>query len=357
MPVEMLDNKVKPEIAADPFVFSANGDIEIFAAGEQKEKDSIRLTLYDGSVIKHWYWGNLAFDLKTMKLAKKRIPILDAHETDRPLGYSTGASFDGKFILEGKFLKNNKLAAERNSEIEEGFPYEASLRFDMAKTNIEFVRENNSIEVNGKTLRGPGTVMRNAVIMEGSICVFGALNNCKTEKFENVLARFSERTEQMSDKKELTLDTFKAEYSQLHKEVFDAGIAEGEKKERDLFKELKTACGDDAALLVEMYEQGKTSQEALMEKNKKLQKQIEEFRNRKPDEKKEGQKNVDPAVQEFSDQQRETKAGENTEKTEDDLKAEFKASADLQAEFGSEEVYLAYCRAEKNGQVRNKTKK
>jgi hypothetical protein len=350
MPVEILESKIKPEVMTDPSVFSASGDIEIFAAGEKENKNSVRLTLYDGSFVKHWYWGKLAFDLKTMKLAKSKIPILDAHETDRPLGYSTAANFDNKFTLEGKFLKNSALAQQRQNELDEGFPYEASLRFDMNKTNIQLLREKESTEVNGKTFIGPGAVMRNAVIMEGSICVFGALNNCKTEKFENVLARFSERKEQMAEKTNFTVDTFKAEYPELHKDIFDAGIAEGEKKERTLFKSLKEICGDDAQLLSECFEQGKTEKEALQEKNKKLQKTIDEFKAKRPEGKKEEPKKVDPALQEFSDEQKEQEKSE-ANKTEDDLKAEFKDSQDLQAEFGSEKAYLAFKKAEREGRV------
>jgi len=347
----ILDSRsgVKPEIMIDPSIFSSHGDIEIFAGEGQTDKNNIRLTLYDGSIVKHWYWGNLAFDLATMKLAKPKIPILDAHNTDRPLGYSINANFEGKFTLDGKFLKNSDIANKRKNELEEGFPYEASLRFDMNKSQIQLVRENETAEVNGRQLAGPGAVIRRAIIMEGSMCVFGALNNCKTENFENVLERFSERNNKMAEVIKVTLESFEKDQPEIFKQIFDKGKADGEKKERDLFTKLVEACGDDAGLTIEMYKSGKMPEEAMAERNKRLaeaNKKLAEQLSKKAAEK------VDPAKIEFSDEQKKSAAEKQTEdKTDDELKAEFAASKDLQEEFGIVDAYLAYIKAEKNGQV------
>lgn len=342
--------EVKPEIMNDPSIFSFNGGIEIFAGDGQTDKNNIRLTLYDGSIVKHWYWGNLAFELSTMKLAKAKIPILDAHNTDRPLGYSTGASFAGKFTLDGRLLKGNALATKRKEEMEEGFPYEASLRFDTEKTKIELIRENESTQVNGQTLAGPGAVMRNTVIMEGSICVFGALGNCKTENFENVLERFSEREKPMQNTEtKMTIESFEKDQPEIFKQIFDKGTAAGEKAERDYFDKLIANCGGDSALLAEMHKAGKSPEEALTERNVRLEKHNKELTELAA---KNAGKKVDPAMQEFSDTQ---KADENKkpagEKTEEQLKADFATSKDLQEEFGDVKNYLAYIKADKNGQV------
>lgn len=350
---ETIENKntVKPEVLIDECVFSAGGGTELFALAGETEKDNIRLTLYDGSITKHWYWGNLAFELSTMRLAKPRIPILDAHDTDRPLGYSVSVNFDGQFLLEGKFLKNNLLAAQRKSELNEGFPFEASLRFDPSKTKIELIREGESTEVNGRTLRGPGAVMRKAVIMEGSMCVFGALNNCKTENFENVLERFSERKQKMTtDKEVITLESFEKDSPEIFKQIIDKGRADGEKSEREYFAKLMEVCGDDHGLLVEMHTNGKTPEEAMTERNKRL---VEA--NKQLAEQLEKGKKVpvtDPAQLEFTDSQAAQPAAIDAgNKTDDDLKKDFAASKDLQAEFGSEAAYIAYVKAENNGQV------
>lgn len=352
------NNDIKDDVMIDPAIFSASGGgIEVFAAEGQAEKDNIRLTLYDGSVVQHWYWGNLAFDLKTMKLAKSKIPILDAHDTDRPLGFSVSAIFEDKFILEGKLLKNNERAIQRKAELDDGFPYEASLRFDMAKSKIELVREGEAVEVNGHQLQGPGAVIRKAVIMEGSMCVFGALNNCKTENFENVLERFSERKNTMADAK-ITLESFEKDNAEVFKQIFEKGKAEGEKTERDIFAELAEVCGKDQELLVECFKEGKTKIEALTMKTAKLEKQRDDALElaKKASEKKE---EVDPAKAEFTDEQKKETAAtkEDVDKTDDELKADFEASKELQDEFEKPEAYIAYICAVRNGQCRQQAAK
>ena len=152
-----------------------------FVAGEEKNK--VRLTLYDGGIQKNWYWGNLAFELSSMKLAKKKVPILYEHDTGNRLGYSTKVELEGKFIMEGELLDNEE-AGRIKTDADGGFPFEASLRFDPERGIYEHIKEKEKVEVNGRVLKGPGTVIRNAVIMEASICVFGRLAHTGIETFD-----------------------------------------------------------------------------------------------------------------------------------------------------------------------------
>ena len=151
--MEMLNTtkKLTDEQLQNLSKFNMAGQV-CFAAGEDKK--NVRLILYDGSIVDHWWFGKLAFDLGTMKLEKKRIPILIDHDTDRRAGYSTGASFDGKFVLEGRLLSNSKDAQAIVGDIKEGFPFEASLRFDPAKSKIEHIRKDEETTVNGRRLAG-----------------------------------------------------------------------------------------------------------------------------------------------------------------------------------------------------------
>ncbi|HOU11458.1 MAG TPA: hypothetical protein PLD68_12300, partial [Clostridiales bacterium] len=100
----------KKSVPAEAFIFNYSGQAQSFADTEGGEKNNIRLVLYDGSIVKHWYWGNMAFDLETIRLSKNKIPILVDHRTDLRIGYSTGFSKDGKFVLEGKYLKGSEEA-------------------------------------------------------------------------------------------------------------------------------------------------------------------------------------------------------------------------------------------------------
>jgi len=336
------------EMGADPFIFNQPGLVE-FAADDRKNQ--VRLTLYDGSIVSHWYWGNLAFDLATMKMAKKRNPVLYSHDVDQRIAVSQKASFEDEFIMEGDFLKASEIAGQVKDQIEEGFPFEASLRFDPARSKIENVAEGQTVEVNGHQLKGPGTVVRNAVIMEGSICVFGALKNTASKAFE--LARFimNKENNQMANEsktkmtvEELTVDNFAEILPEIHQKIFDKGKAEGEKAERDIFTELKSICGDDTALLVQCFAEGKTVAETsamLVAKtkaaNQELQTKLAAAEKKK----------IDPAVQEFSDQGTPPGAEDKFDEakaTDVQLKEHFAKTKNLQDTFSSAEAYIAAIR-------------
>lgn len=333
-------------IKGDPSIFTMAGAVEFAAGGEEKE--SILLTLYDGSIVAHWYWGNLAFELKTMKMAKKRNPILYSHDTSQRIAYSDEATFEDKFTMEGKFL-NTPAAMQLKEEMEQGFPFEASLRFDPERTKIERVAEGQEAEVNGRKLKGPGTVMKNAVIMEGSVCVFGALKNTNSEAFEilDEEKQLSEKenimpAETETEKMELTAETFASEYPELHKEVTEAAKAEGVKETKELFGKFAEKFGDDPAFCIEQFKAGVSMEQAVETENAKLKKEAE----------KKGSAVVDPAKTEFSDEQQpEKNKMENGKKTDEQLNEEFEKSEELKTEFGEAKNYIAYVRAEENGQV------
>ena len=153
---------------------------------------------------------------------------------------------------------------------------------------------------------------------------------------------------------EMTLATFEAEHADLHAQVFKAGRAEGEKAERDLFAELVAACGDDSALAVECFAGGKSATDALKMRNEKLAAELKAEREKPA---KKPADTGDPAHAEFADDQDKKKGKDETddptEQTEAEQRESFKKSKVLQAEFGDdEEAYIAYLKADDNGQVK-----
>lgn len=332
------------------------GGIATFAKDDGSDGNNIRLEMYDGGVTKHWYWGNIAFDLKSMKLAKKSVGILQDHDPSKRVGYSTGADFDGKFVLTGRFLEGNADAQQLRSDAKEGFPFEASMSFDSDNAEIIRLADGEKHEINGKTMKGPGTAVYKAIIREGSITPFGALNNTKTQVFnDNIL---DEKGQDMA-KTELTLETFKADHTELHDTVFGRGKAEGEKAERDLFASITKAC-PDAAIAATCFIEGKSPQEAkdafndseitkLRDKNAKLADDLKTANENK------GKKN-DPADGEFAasdDASEEDNVGENDgDKTDEQLKKKFADDKKLQSEFGgSFEDYASFVKMESDGRV------
>lgn len=143
------------------------------AEGDQ-QVPKLRMIGYSGGVIKgHWYWDNLAIDLDGVKFSGSKFPVLENHNTDRKVAVI------GKPVIEDGKLKapeNAKfLSTEASQEFQqlsaEGFPYQSSI---YAKpTNIERIAEGAKAEVNGFTMKGPGTIWRQCDFKEMSVCVFG----------------------------------------------------------------------------------------------------------------------------------------------------------------------------------------
>jgi hypothetical protein len=271
------------DIPADAFEFSWNGDVTCF---DDKDKSKIRLTLYDGSVVKHFFWGNLAFDLSGISLAKDRIPLLAEHNLQNRVGFSTDATFDGAFVLEGELLKSSPAAKEYRRDSIDGFPFEASLRFDPNKSKFAFVKDGETVEVNGNKLTGPGTLFSKTCIMEGSICVFGALKNTKTAVFSNV------------DDADLSAEQ------------------KGAVAVRQFFGRFVEKFGDDPVFCIEHFNRGESLEqatEAWIEKLKAEKQQLIEQN------KLQARNKIDPAMQEFSDQQQVPKKTQGAESETDDM--------------------------------------
>lgn len=322
-----------------------------FAAGDDgDEQKKIKLTLYDGSVVPHWFWGNLAFDLSTMKMAKGRNPILYNHDTDQRIAFSDKAEFEPKFVLQGRFLKTSTIAEQVKSDMDEGFPFEASLRFDPDCTDIEYIKEGNSTEVNGHKLKGPGTIMRNTTMLEGSVVVFGALKNTKSQRFaenpvfkETVMAKENETVLKAQYE---TAEAFAEAQPDMHGKIVETAKTEGIKSERTRFGELREACGTDYELLADCFAEGKSVNDALKTANAKLVAALAE-REMAPSQAP-TQAGEDPAIAEFKnapdpDHQPAKKFDEFTA-TDEQLKERFAGDQELQDKFSSADSYIAYVR-------------
>lgn len=146
---------------------------------EMVEKDGkkvpkMRMLVYSGGIIEgHWYWGKLGIDLKGIKFTRSKYPILENHRTDLKIGFSGKPSINGGVKLENDnvtFL-NTEASQEFQETAAEGFPYQASIY--AIPSVIERVEDGASVEVNGHTMEGPGSVWRQCEYQEASVCVFG----------------------------------------------------------------------------------------------------------------------------------------------------------------------------------------
>jgi len=357
---QSMSNDTAPTKAC---IFNDNAEVTFAKSDSGQEKNSFRIVGYSGGIIKdHWFWGNLGLDLKGMKFAKSRTPVLEEHFNQSRIGFTTKQEISDKVIVEGPFLDNDN-AQKLKADMQKGFPMEASLL--VPPSIVEHIKEGETTKVNGQTLKGPGTVFRKSNVLEVSMCVFGADSKTKSSAYadvdnqkvkfnliqENTIMADTEETQTVIEIE--SVESFAELYPEFHKEILAVGLAKGQKQERDLFAELKEACGDDHELLVQCFSEGKTAAEAMKlradklgKKNAQLAEKVTELQKAKPA--------VEAARVEFTDEAK--PPGEQTETGSADeaaLKAEFAASADLQNEYGRDvEAYIAFKKADADGRVR-----
>jgi hypothetical protein len=212
-----------------------DASVNVFA--DEGEKKKLSMVSYSGGIIQnHWYWGNVAFDLKGMKIPKGSTPILEEHSLARKIGIAHKYSIkDNKLeIVDASFVTTPESEEFQKLSVE-GFPYQCSIR-GLPK-RIEEVTEGSSTEVNGFKLKGPGHVWREWELKESSVCVFGADSNTSAKAFkeEAEITFFVETVEKnKEDKGEIKMfdiEKFKMEEPDAFAEI-QKGIQE--KITRDL---------------------------------------------------------------------------------------------------------------------------
>lgn len=177
-----------------------NAFTEYFGEGEEK-KPKLKMVAYSGGVIKdHWYWGDLVLDLEGISFNKK-FPILENHDTDRKIAFTRDPILDnGKLEInpdKTQFV-DTEISAEFQKLSAEGFPYQSSVYAN--PTSIERLSEDASADVNGLTLKGPGTVFRKWELKEASACVFGWDSETKATAFSKEEVEIDmEETEILAD--------------------------------------------------------------------------------------------------------------------------------------------------------------
>jgi len=336
----------------------------VFDESSDVEKNRFKIVGYSGEVIRdHWYWGNIAFDLSGMTFTKKVTPILAEHNRAVRLGFTDKQEIGEQVVVEGPFLDNDD-ATKLRDDMRKGFPMEASLY--VPPSIVEQVSKGTSVKVNGRTLDGPGAVFRKSEIKEVSMCVFGADSNTASVAAAESAGSISydvtkdenkKFKEQNMTEKQLTVESFKADESEIFGKIFEQGKAEGEKAERKLFDDICEACGNDHELAVRCYSEGKSAMEAMKMRNEKLAAELETAK--EASERMIAEK-VDPAEGEFADDQAKAaaakaKADDPAEQTEVEQRESFKKSKDLQAEFsGDEDAYITFLKVEASGQAKVK---
>lgn len=154
-----------------------------FQYEEEADTPKFNMIGYSGKTIpNHWYWGNLAINLKGMQFDKDRYPILEDHDTSKKIAFTSVPSIEqGQLAVTQDFVTflDTQEAKTFLANSKKGFPYQASIYAVPTKTTR--LGKDESIEVNGFMVDGPGTVWDECVFKEVSICVFGYDSNTQAQ--------------------------------------------------------------------------------------------------------------------------------------------------------------------------------
>jgi hypothetical protein len=322
------------------------------------EKNNFKIIALSGKpIMKHPYWGNLAFDLSGIQFATNPTPILEEHFREVHIGFSTKQEISKQAVVEGRFLSNER-AQQIKKDLNEGFPMQASVF--LPPSEVQQLRDGESTEVNGYTLKGPGAVFRKGKILEVSMCTLGADSSTNSKAFadggrheidfevenvkENTMAEEKETTVA-----EMTAETFAADYPDLLNQIKADAVKEGQKQVKEMFTKFAERFGDDPAFCIEQFRKDANLDDATLEYAKKQKKEkdaaIEAAKNKRLS---------DPAAQSFSDDQDNIDKNKAKATGEEGWKKEFADSQKLQDEFGDVKFYIAFKRADEKGQVRVK---
>jgi hypothetical protein len=159
------------QLAAGPFEF-AGGD------GAAAGRAPIKLTASSGQVFNHWFWGPMVIDNAGMQLTKNRLTLDYCHNPDEIVGFADNIQkSDGKLVVAGQLVSVQP--GDRASEIAAkgaaGVPYEASIKFDSSNGLVlEEYQPGSAAVVNGRSVPGPLTVIRQCLLRGIAVCPYGA---------------------------------------------------------------------------------------------------------------------------------------------------------------------------------------
>ena len=305
-------------------------DVSLFKEGDNENR--FHIVAYSGGIMEnHFYWGNVIFDLRGIKFAKSKTPVLCEHVTAARVGFSTNQEIGDKIIMDGQFLENS-MAQELRGDMKKGFPMQASVFLPPAV--VEYLKEGETQQVNGRTLKGPGAIFRKGKIREVSMCVMGRDESTVSKAYcqdDNSEIQFSiESKEQVimdneqATLPELTAESFASQYPDLHKSLIKDAEEKAEIEAVSRYKKIAEVCGNDHELAGKLFVDGKGRDDALQAKNESLAAEMAKMKETAAAQ----TPSTEAAEQEFSDEQKKREQGETATETTEGKPKTFDAAVD-----------------------------
>ncbi|GMV72855.1 MAG: hypothetical protein AMXMBFR77_26920 [Phycisphaerales bacterium] len=149
-------------------------EVEAAADGGADGLPTFSMVAYTGQVmrLRDWFYP-VVLDLEGIKAPQQSRPVRLQHEAALGVGHTTSIQVaNGKVIASGVISRATEAAREVVASSKNGFPWQASLGASMDE--YEFIREKQTVQVNGKTYTGPLIVGRKCTVGEISIVDAGA---------------------------------------------------------------------------------------------------------------------------------------------------------------------------------------
>ena len=169
-----------------PFEVMGSADFT-FAAGDddgKQKRPTFKINAYDGAPMRvAYYYRPVIIDLAGLR-ANPTIPILLEHDREQIVGQGEPKITAKKIGVTGAVTGRDEASQRVTDHAQDGFKWGASV--GVSPEALDDVGEGESVKVNGRSWKGPLTVVKQARLGEVSFVVIGA---CETATVEIKAAR------------------------------------------------------------------------------------------------------------------------------------------------------------------------
>jgi len=174
----METNKTNPT-PPESLALTAAMQIDVAAEAADGKAPLPRFTMvaYTGGPMRVAGWRfPVIMDLAGLGIPSQSRPIRFGHDANSGVGHSNSIQVrDGQLVAAGLISRDTVAAREVVASARNGFPWQASIGASVDQ--FEFVKENQSVLVNGREFTGPVNVVRKATLGEISFVDLGADGN------------------------------------------------------------------------------------------------------------------------------------------------------------------------------------
>jgi hypothetical protein len=145
-------------------------------SGQEKKLPTFSMVAYTGAAFSLGYGWSGIVDLQGLQIPLQKISARFQHDENKGVGHTTNIKIEnGKVLAEGVISRETKYAEDVKSSFRNGFPWQVSM--GLSPIMYQFLREGESSQVNGRTIKGPAYIFRKMALREVSFVDSGADKN------------------------------------------------------------------------------------------------------------------------------------------------------------------------------------